>query len=29
METIHLALIGSFAIFALLYGGALAIRKKS
>ena len=29
METIHLLLIGIFAVFALIYGGALAIRKKS
>ena len=29
MEQIHLVLLGIFGIFALVYGGALAIRKKS
>lgn len=28
METIHLLLTGIFAVFALIYGSALAIRKK-
>lgn len=27
MEMIHLLLMGIFAVFALIYGGALAIRK--
>ncbi len=29
MDEIQLLLMGIFAIFALIYGGALAIRKKS
>lgn len=29
MERIHLLLMGIYAIFALIYGGVLAIRKKS
>ena len=29
MTTIHLLLAGIFAMFALIFGGALAIRKKS
>ena len=29
MATIHLLLAGIFAMFALIFGGALAIRKKS
>ena len=29
MEQIHFLLLGIFGIFALIYGGALAIRKKS
>ena len=29
MQTIQLLLLGILAVFALIYGGALAIRKKS
>jgi len=28
MESIHMLLLGILGMFALLYGGALAIRKK-